>query len=86
MSPEFDLLDQLIGGDRTLSVARMIFKDDARFVRAVLAMLDEGVIRLLSADGSEAPRWQRREVITDDAPEDSGFTLAITPLGAKRML
>jgi hypothetical protein len=85
MSPELETLDQLLGGDLTLAVVRGLFETDERFVRAVLAMLDAGEIRLY-ANGVEVPRWRWRDMLS--APGQSGLAeprLTITEAGARRV-
>jgi hypothetical protein len=85
MSPELETLDQLLGGDLTLAVVRGLFETDVRFVRAVLAMLDAGEIRLY-ANGVEVPRWRWREMLS--APGQSGLAeprLTITEAGGRRI-
>jgi hypothetical protein len=85
MSPELETLDQLLGGDLTLAIVRGLFETDERFVRAVLAMLDAGEIRLY-ANGVEVPRWRRRDMLS--APGQSGLAeprLTITEAGARRV-
>lgn len=46
MSPELEMLDQLLGGDLPVAVVRSFFDDDQRFVHAALVMLDTRKIKL----------------------------------------
>jgi hypothetical protein len=84
-SPELDTLDQLCDGDMPLAVVRKIFDDEARFARAIAAMLDAKEIRLTN-DDVDVPRWQWREMLTNpdrwrlDQPR-----VSITNIGTKRM-
>jgi hypothetical protein len=86
MSPELETLDQLLGGDLPLAVVRGFFEGDARFARAVAAMLHAGEVRL-HVDGIEVPRWRWREVLssTQEQSGPAGARLAITEAGVRRI-
>ena len=62
MSLELETLDQLCGGDMPLSVIRQIFADGRHFERAILAMLDDGDVRLLR-NGTVAAPWEWRRLV-----------------------
>jgi hypothetical protein len=87
MSPELEILDQLVGGDLPLTVIRGLFGDDERFVRALLAMLDAGEVQLLAADGTEFARWQWRAVLIPSSftTAMNGSRVAITKVGGRRI-
>jgi hypothetical protein len=84
MSPELEILDQLLGGDLPLSVVRSLFNDEGRFARGVLALLRIGEVRLLAADGREVPRWKWPEALGPGSDETEA-RLSITPAGASRV-
>ncbi len=83
MSPELDLLDQLLGGDLSTDVCRSIFDDDERFVHAALQMLSAGEIVLLDEDGTEIPKWKRAEILQSNT---ENARVRITDIGAKRIV
>ena len=87
MSPELETLDQLLGGDQALGLVRGYYADDSHFARAIRAMLDARELRLLTGEGGEVPRWQRREVLSAvcDPEVADQFKLSITDLGAERI-
>jgi hypothetical protein len=87
MSPELETLDQLLGGDLSLTTARRLFGDEERFIRGLTAMLHAGEVRLLAADGGEVPRWQWREVLAVAADKSipGEALLSITTAGANRI-
>jgi hypothetical protein len=85
--PELETLDQLLGGDLPLGIIRGLFGDDRRFVHAIEAMLCDGEVQLLTAEGDAVPKWQWRDVL-DAAPvrsKKSGHMLSITDKGARRI-
>jgi hypothetical protein len=85
-SPELEALDQLLGGDLAVCVIRRLFADDSRFERAIEAMLCDGEIQLLTADGDAVPKWQWRDLLNTVALSDtSGPKLSITAKGALRI-
>ena len=82
MSPELETLDQLSGGDLSVSVIRSLFPDEDQFLRAIEAMLEAGEIRLTTADNTVVPKWQRRETLHSA----TDFTrVSITELGGRRI-
>jgi hypothetical protein len=87
MSPELEVLDQLLGGDLPLRLIRRIVDDDARFVEAVLALLRSGDVCLLGPDGNAVPSRQWRDELTaaiSDGDADS-HRLDITAQGVQRV-
>ena len=86
MSPELETLDQLSGQNLSLSIIRQLFSDDDHFLRAVLAMLQSGEIRILLGDGIEVPHWQTHDILVSELSEaNSEIMLEITSIGAKRI-
>ena len=82
MSPELETLDQLSGGDLSVSVIRSLLPNEDQFLRAIEAMLAAGEIRLTTADNTVVPKWQRRETLLSA----TDFTrVSITELGGRRI-
>jgi hypothetical protein len=67
MSPELEMLDQLLGGDLPVAVVRSFFDDDQRFVHAALVMLNAREIKLLDEDGTDIPKWKWSEILKSNA-------------------
>jgi hypothetical protein len=51
MSQELEVLDQLLGGDLPLDAFSRLFPDQDRCRRAIQAMLMEGHVRIVDAQG-----------------------------------
>ena len=86
-APDLETLDQLLGGDLSLTIIRGLFEDDQRFTRAMLAMLDARELRLLAPDGDDVPKWRRQAVLastTNGEPVDV-YKISITDSAARRM-
>ena len=83
MSPELDLLDELLGRDLAIDICRSIFNDDERFVHAALQMLSAGEIVLLDEDGTEIPKWKWAEILQSNT---GNARVQITDIGAKRIV
>ncbi|MBS0263884.1 MAG: hypothetical protein JSS02_18240 [Planctomycetes bacterium] len=81
MSPELETLDQLQGRDLSPTVIQPLFKDREHFLRAMRAMLETGDIRLVEADGAEAPRARWSQLLS----VESGARLLLTSAGARRI-
>jgi hypothetical protein len=87
MSPELETLDQLCGDDMPLSIIRNLFDDQEHFCRAIFAMLKTGELRLFEREGDDIAPWRWREVLaTSDQSEWKNIRIAITDLGAKRIV
>jgi hypothetical protein len=86
-SPELETLDQLLGRDLPLSVARLLYPDDAGFVRGIHSLLSGGDVRLVADDGAEIPQWRWRSLFVDGAvfPEGDRLRLQITQQGSTRV-
>jgi hypothetical protein len=63
MSPELEVLDQLLGGDLPLSIIFGLFPDKSRFVTGLTGLLRDGNVRLIADCGRELPQWQWRDVL-----------------------
>lgn len=87
MSPELDVLDQLLGTDLPLDLIAKLFPDAERCRRAIQAMLMEGQIRIVDSEGAAIPEWRYRELQYQPAFWGSGtpYRASITELGAKRV-
>lgn len=83
MSPELETLDQLCGGDLTIPLIRQLFSSGNHFVRAIMAMLRAGDVRLVDPSGCEVPHCRWREILTANSTE---MRLSITEAGERRML
>lgn len=82
MSPELEMLEQLLGGDLSAAVVRSVFDDEQRFVRAALAMLNAREINLLDRYGNGIPGWKWAESLEANS---GGERIRITDAGAKRI-
>lgn len=81
MSPELVTLDELQGGDMAVAAVRRLYPSDEQFLKAVLAMIVDGEIRL-AVSGEDVPPWWRAEILRNPLPET---LLAITQKGCRRM-
>jgi len=83
MSPELQTLDQLLGGDMSLSVTRQLYPDDAAFVRGIHGLLAGGDVRLLR--GAEVvPEWRWRQILCKEN-DFSSLRLQISDQGVTRI-
>ena len=87
MSSELETLDQLLGGNLSLKIVRMLYPDEHAFSQAVVGLLSCGDVRLLTADGAEVPRWQWKELFADGAVtvKLDQLQLQITDQGVQRI-
>ena len=87
MSPELETLDQLQGGDLSLDVIRGLYPDDARFKRAMTAMLVAGELRLLDSEGRNVSLRELAEILDQPSAHRPVQTcrFSITDLGAARI-
>jgi hypothetical protein len=87
MTPELEVLDQLVGGDLSLAVIADLFPDQDRCRQAIGAMLKAGEVCILDAQGQALAAWRYREL--EDAPDTwskaTAYRLSITDAGAKRV-
>lgn len=82
MSPELEMLDQLLGGNLPVAVVRSCFTDDQRFVHAALLMLNAREIKLLDEDGTDIPKWKWSEILKSNTGNPR---VQITDGGVKRI-
>lgn len=85
MSPELETLDQLLGGELPIHVIRGLFADDKAFIRATLAMLEAGDIRLIRDDGSLVVPHEWENFVSAALEERSVGKFSITDQGARRI-
>lgn len=87
MTPEIEVLDQLLGGDLPLNLIADLFPGRSRCQRAILAMLRNDEVSLLDPAGDPVPEWHYREL--QDQPnfwiKGTRYRLTITNKGARRM-
>jgi hypothetical protein len=87
LTPELEVLDQLLGGDLPLHVVAALFDDSERCDRAIAAMIAAGEVRVLDSARAPVPLWRVRELRSQ--PEfwaaASGYRLEITDAGSKRI-
>jgi hypothetical protein len=88
MSPELEVLDQLVGGDLSLAVIAGLFADQEHCRRAIDAMVTSGEVHVLDAGGAVLPAWRYRELqyAQDTWSKATPYRLAITEMGAKRVI
>ena len=84
VSPELETLDQLLGGDLSLSLIRGLYPDDGRFARGMSDLLHSGEVRLVGEDDTELSRWRWREVLADPSAWNE-VHVGITRAGARRI-
>jgi len=87
MSPELETLDQLLGGDLSLTIVRMLYSDADAFLRGLQGLLSNGDVRLFSIEGPEVPDFQWRELFRDKSVLDklASLKLKITQRGADKV-
>lgn len=87
MTPELEVLDQLLGGDLSLAIIADLFPDRERCRQAIGAMLRAGEVCILDSQGHALQAWRYRELEnTPDAwSEGTAYRLSITEAGAKRV-
>jgi hypothetical protein len=87
MSPELETLDQLLGGDLSLTIVRRLYPDAESFKRGVLGLLSSGDVRIVTIDQDDVPKWRWKELFVDDTVmKDLGcLRMTITAQGARRV-
>ncbi len=87
MTPELEVLDQLVAGDLSLAIIADLFPDQYRCRQAIGAMLKAGEVCILGERGQALPAWRYREL--EDAPDTwskaTAYRLSSTDAGAKRL-
>jgi len=87
MSPEVEVLDQLLAYDLPLNVIAALFPDQDHCRRAIGVMLLDGQVRILDKEGVEIPDWRYRELARQPEFWASGtrYKMSLTDFGAKRV-
>jgi hypothetical protein len=87
MSPELETLDQLLGGDLSLTIVRMLYSDADTFLRGIQALLSNGDVRPFSIEGPEVPDFEWRELFRDKSVLDklASLKLKITQQGVDKV-
>jgi hypothetical protein len=87
MTPEIEVLDQLLGGDLPLNVIDSLFSERSRCQRAIFEMLRSGEVTLLDPEGNNVPTWRYRDL--QEQPDfwikGTRYRIAITDKGARRV-
>jgi hypothetical protein len=86
-SPEVETLDQLLGGDLSLTIIRRLYPDDPSFLRGVHALLQCGDANLLATDQTPIPKWRWRQLFVEGKAleESNQLTLSLTDHGCQRI-
>lgn len=86
-SSEMETLDQLLGGEKALSIIRQLYSSDESFTRGVLALLRNGDVRLLEPSRAEVAEWRWRSLFEEGEVLTalSSFALDVTPAGAAKV-
>lgn len=87
MTPELEVLDQLLGGDLSLAVIAELFASPDRCRQAIGAMVKAGDVCILDAKGKPVPAWRYRELVNvpNTWSKATPYCLSITETGAKRV-
>lgn len=87
MSPELEVLDQLLGGDLPLNVITGLFSDPEHCRLAIGAMLSDGEIRILDSTKQPILFWRYHELESERSFWDEGtpYLVSITETGVRRI-
>ena len=87
MTPELEVLDQLLGGDLPVNVIAGLFSESGRCRKAIGAMLHQGENLLLDPSDSPLSVWRYRELQSNNDfwSEGTLYRLSITEIGVKRI-
>jgi hypothetical protein len=87
VTPELEVLDQLLGGDMPLDVLARLFPDTGRFAHAFSKMIQAGEVRLADATGKPIPLWRFQELDRSGDLVAAAVTIrvSVTEVGAKRV-
>jgi hypothetical protein len=67
MSPELETLDQLLGGELSISANRTLYPDTESLRRGILGLLSSGEVCLLGLDRAVIANWRWRELLSNEA-------------------
>lgn len=86
MSPELEVLDQLLGGDLPVNEVRKLFPDDDAFWKSVSGLIHGGDVMLLD-QGVSVLDWRVRQLVESGTISDSthSFLLHLTDQGASKI-
>lgn len=86
-SSEMETLDQLLGGDMSLSIIRQFYDSDQSFTRGTLRLLESGDVRLFDQTHMEVPQWRWRGLFEEGEVLVvlQSFTLRVTEAGAAKV-
>ncbi len=86
MSPELETLDQLRGGDLSLTIVRTLYPSDEAFQKGIAGLLSSGDVSLIDNDRTEVPAWAWLRLLADlPAREAKDLKLRITPQGTQKI-
>ncbi len=87
MTPELEVLEQVVDSDLPLNVIAGLFADRDHCCRAIRAMMNEGEVVVLDPEGRQVPIWRYRELEGDPAfwARGTPYRLSITEAGADRI-
>ena len=87
MTPELEVLEQIVDSDLPLNVIAGLFIDRDHCRRAIRAMLNEGEVLVLDPEGRPLPFWRYREMEGDPAfwARGTPYRMSITDAGAARL-
>ena len=86
MSPELETLDQLLGGDLSLTAIQKLYPSFHAFRRSVLGLLECGDFQLVAIDGKVLEEWNWNGFLDEHSTQHNlhEATLSLTAQGAAR--
>ena len=87
MTPELEVLEQVVDSDLPLNVIAGLFAEQDRCRRAIRTMLNDGEVLVLDLEGRPLPFWRYRGLEGDPAfwAQGTPYRLSITDAGAARL-
>ena len=87
MTPELEVLEQILDGDLPMNVIADLFSDLDHCRDAIGAMLKEDEVHVVDATRQPIPEWRYRELAstTDFWSVGTRYRLSITDKGAQRI-
>jgi len=87
MTPEIEVLDQLLGGDLPLNVIAGLFPSLSLCQTALSSMVLDGQVNVLDPSGSVIPAWRLRELWAECESWRAGteYRVTVTDEGARRV-